>query len=57
MLIKKLNMTQMNISTRQKQTHRHGAQNCGCQGEGGWGGKEQNGSLGLAEVNCYKQDG
>ena len=57
MLIKKLNMTQMNISTRQKQTHRHGAQNCGCQGEGGWGGKEQNGSLGLAEVNCYKQYG
>ena len=27
----------MNLSTKQKQTHRHREQTCGCQGEGGWG--------------------
>ena len=27
-------MTQMNLSTKQKQTHRHREQTCGCQGEG-----------------------
>ena len=27
----------MNISTKQKQTHRHRKQTCGCQGGGGWG--------------------
>ena len=32
-------MTQMNISTKQKETHRHGEQTCGCQGGGGGGGK------------------
>ena len=26
----------MNISTKQKQTHRHREQTCGCQGGGGW---------------------
>ena len=26
----------MNVSTEQKKTHKHGEQNCGCQG--GWGG-------------------
>ena len=30
-------MTQMNLSTKQKQTHRHREQTCGCQG-GEWGG-------------------
>ena len=30
-------MTQMNISMKQKQTHRHREQIYGCQGEG-WGG-------------------
>ena len=41
-------MTQMNISTKQKQTHRRREQTCGCQaGEGeGWIG-----SLGLADAN------
>ena len=29
------NMAQMNLSTQQKQTHRHREQTCGCQGEGG----------------------
>ena len=32
-------MTQMNLSTKQKQTHRHREQTCGCQG-GGWGGMD-----------------
>ena len=27
----------MNISTKQKQTHRRREQTCGCQGGGGWG--------------------
>ena len=26
----------MNLSTKQKQTHRHREQTCGCQGGGGW---------------------
>ena len=30
-------MTQMNLSTKQKQTHRHREQTCGCQGGGGVG--------------------
>ena len=30
----------MNISTKQKQTHRHREQTCGCQGREGWGGKD-----------------
>ena len=31
------NMTQMNLSTKQKQTHRHREQTCDCQGGGSWG--------------------
>ena len=45
------NMAQMTLSTKHKQTHRHGEQTCGCQGEGegvGW-----TGSVGLADANCY----
>ena len=30
-----LNMAQMNLSLKQKQTHRHREQTCGCQGEAG----------------------
>ena len=30
-------MTQMNLSMKQKQTHRHREQTCGCQGGGEWG--------------------
>ena len=30
-------MTQMNLSTKQKETHRHREHTCGCQGD--WGGK------------------
>ena len=28
----------MNLSTEQKDTHRHGEQTCGCQGAGEWDG-------------------
>jgi len=31
-------MAQMNLSTKQKQTHRHREQICGCQGGGGRSG-------------------
>ena len=31
-------MTQMNLSTKQKPTHRHREQTCSCQGRGGYGG-------------------
>ena len=37
-------MAQMNLSTEQKQIHRHAEQSCGCQGRGG-------GSLGLVDAN------
>ena len=35
-----IHMAQMNLSTQQKQTHRHGEQTCGCQGGRGreWDG-------------------
>ena len=45
----------MNISTKQKQTHRHRDQTWGCQGGGGGEGKT--GSLGLAGAKYYIQDG
>ena len=46
----------MNFSMKQKQTHRHREQTCGCQGEeeveeGGIG------SLGLADANYYIENG
>ena len=31
------NMAQMNLSTKQKQIHRHSEQTCGCQGRGSGG--------------------
>ena len=40
----------MNLSTKQKQTHRHRGQTDGCQG-GGSMGEEGIGSLGLADAN------
>ena len=36
-LICDLNMTQMNLSTKEEQIHRHREQTCGCQGGGGRG--------------------
>ena len=43
-------MAQMNLSTKQKQIHRHRAQTCGCQGGGGEG---WTGSLGLVDANYF----
>ena len=34
-------VTQMNLPTKQKQTHRHRIQTNGCQAGGGWGGMER----------------
>ena len=48
-------MIQMNLSMKQKQTHRYGEQTCDCQG--GWVGEGRIGSLALAEANYYTQDG
>ena len=44
-------MTQVNLSTKQKQTHRHKEQTCGCR-RGGEVGEGRIGSLGLAESLC-----
>ena len=44
-------MTQMNLSTKQKQTHRDTEQTCSCCGQGG--GEGWIGSLGLANANYY----
>ena len=41
----------MNLSMKQKQTHRHREQTYGRQGGGG--GEKWTGSLGLADVNDY----
>ena len=46
-------MAQMNLSRKQKWTHRLREQ-C-CQGEGGAGGKDW--ELGLPSINYYIQDG
>ena len=45
----------MNISMKQKQTHRHREQTCGCQG--GLVGEGRIGSLGLAGANYNVQNG
>ena len=42
----------MNLSTKQKQTHRHREQTCGYQGGGGEG-VGWAGSLGLVDANYY----
>ena len=43
----------MNLSMKQKQTHRYREQTCGCQGGGGEGWI---GSLELADANYYIED-
>ena len=45
------NMTQMNLSTKQKQTHQHTEQTCGCQEGGLRLGRIRR--LGLANANDY----
>ena len=47
-------MTQMNLSTEQKQTHGQGEQICGCQRGGGLG-EAWNRRLGLADVSYSAQ--
>ena len=42
----------MNLSMKQKQTHGHRKQNCGCQGGEG-GGEGGTRSLGLVGANYY----
>ena len=49
-------MIQINISMKQKQTHRYREQTYGCQ-RGGEVREGRNGSLGLAEANYYVWDG
>ena len=45
---------QMNLSTKQKQTHRHRDQTCGCQGGlGGGEGEGWTGNSGLVDANYY----
>ena len=41
----------MNLSTEQKQTHRHGELTCGCQAGGG--GREMDWDLGSVDANYY----
>ena len=50
------NMTQMNLCTKQKQTHSHREQTCGCQG-GGEDGEGWTWNLGLVDANYYIQNG
>ena len=49
-------MREMKLSAKQKQTHRHREQTCGCQG-GGRVGKGRIGSLGLTDGNYYIWNG
>ena len=49
-------MAQMNLSTKQKQTHRYREQTCGCQGGLGEG-EGWTGSLWLVDANYYIENG
>ena len=46
----------MNLSTKQKQTHRHSEQTWGCM-DGGGVGKGWTGKMELADTNWYIQKG
>ena len=48
-------MTQINVSTKQKQTLRHREETCGCQGAGRIE-EGRNGNLVLSESSYYIQD-
>ena len=45
----------MNLSTKQKQTHRHREQTCSCQ-EGGWGGKDWEFGVSRLKTILYRMD-
>ena len=49
--LSEISQTRMNLSMKQKLTHRE--QTGGCQGRGGGVGEGRIGSLGLADVNYY----
>ena len=50
-------MAQMNLSTKQKQNHRHREQTCGFRGLGGEEREGWSGSLGLADAtSIYRMD-
>ena len=46
-------MTQVNLSMKQKQTHRHREQTCGCQG-GGWRGMEWEFGVSRCKLLCIE---
>ena len=46
----------MNLSKKQKQTHKHREQICGCQ-QGRGAGEGWNASLGLADASYYISNG
>ena len=48
-------MTQTNLSTKQKWTHRHREQTCGCQGGGRWGGMDFEFGLSSCKLLYTKQ--
>ena len=50
------NMAQINLPTKQRQTHSHREQTCGCQGGKGKG-VEGTRSLRLVDANHYIQNG
>ena len=50
-----LNITQMNLSMKEKQTHKHREQTCDCQGEGG--GEKWIRNLGLADASYHTEKG
>ena len=45
-------MAQINLSTEQKQTHRHGEQTCGCQGR--WGASGMDWDLGVSRCKLLR---
>ena len=49
-------MAQIHLSTKEKRTHRHREQICGCQGGAGEG-VGWTGSWGLVDANYYIQNG
>ena len=48
-------MIQINVSTKQKQTHIHREQTCGCRGGKGWEGKDW--EFGISRCKLFYIDG
>ena len=47
-------MAQINLRTKQKQTHRHGEQTYGCQGGGGGNGIDREFGVGKCKLLCLE---